>query len=257
MNIEEIFTVLTNECIADGVYRMTLYGNCELIVKPGQFVNIKIPGLFLRRPISVCDCENDILTLIYKAVGKGTDAMSLMKAGTKLNILTGLGNGFDVTKSGDQPLLIGGGVGTPPMYGLAKKLVAEGKKVNVILGFASEKDVFYIEEFKKLNGSGAKGSCSVYAATVDGSFGTKGFVTDCFDKLDGISHFYACGPIPMLKALITKIDACGYAVKGQLSFEERMGCGFGACVGCSMETKTGIRKVCKDGPVFMSDEINL
>lgn len=254
--LEEILKIKSNRKIAAGVYEMILEGNCELITRPGQFVNIKVPGFYLRRPISVCDFSEGQLKIIYKVVGNGTDAISSMVSGDELDVLIGLGNGFDISAAGENPLLVGGGVGTPPMYGLAKRLVELGKKVNVVLGFASEADVFYSDEFEKLNCNIGTGSCSVYTATVDGSFGQKGFVTDCFDKIETISHYYACGPVPMLKAIEKKLsERNDTSLKGQLSFEERMGCGFGACVGCSIETKSGFKKVCKDGPVFMTDDL--
>lgn len=261
INLEESFTIEENICIAKDVYKMMLCGNTDLISNPGQFVNIKVPGFYLRRPISICDYENGKLTIIYKVVGNGTDAMCRMKKGDELSILVGLGNGFDMDKSGLNPLLVGGGVGLPPMYGLAKRLVEKGCNVNVVMGFASSADLFYREEFEKLNGLSDKGSCNVYIATVDGSIGKKGFVTDCFDEIDKISTYYACGPVPMLKAIASKLsdrrNTEGKDIIGQLSFEERMGCGFGACVGCSIETRSGFKKVCKDGPVFMSDDIYL
>lgn len=261
MNIEEIFKIEENVKIAQDVYKMVLNGNTELITKPGQFVNIKVPGFYLRRPISVCDYEKGKLTIIYKVVGNGTDAMCHMGKDDELNILVGLGNGFNIEASGEAPLLVGGGVGLPPMYGLAKRLVEKGCQVNVVMGFASSSDMFYKEEFEKLNSTTGKGSCKVYTATVDGSVGQKGFVTDCFDQLTDISYYYACGPIPMLKAIASKLSSRKSSsdgeIIGQLSFEERMGCGFGACVGCSIETKSGFKKVCKDGPVFLSTDVYL
>ena len=220
---------------------MQLMGDTSSITAPGQFVNIRLEGHFLRRPISVCDCEGDILTLIYKVVGKGTEQMSEMEKGEKLDLLTGLGNGFDTAKSGDKPLLIGGGVGVPPMYLLAKKLIAEGKKPSVIVGFNKEEEIFFADEFAALG-------IDVTVATADGSVGVKGFVTDALPE--EYSYFYTCGPEPMLKALY-------HATKtsGQLSFEERMGCGFGACMGCSCKTKYGNKRICKDGPVLEKEEI--
>jgi len=236
-----MFVICDNIKIAKDVYKMTLSGDTSKITAPGQFVNIKIDGKYLRRPISVCDCEGDTLTLIYKVVGVGTEEMSKMEKGKELDVLTGLGNGFDTSKSGDKPLLIGGGVGVPPMYGLCKKLISEGKKVKVVLGFNSSDDVFYKEEFEK---SGAE----VFLSTVDGSQGTKGFVTDILPE--EYTYFYTCGPEPMLKSVYanTKTD-------GQLSFEERMGCGFGACMGCSCKTKYGEKRICKDGPVLLKEEV--
>ena len=240
--LQSIFTVEENLKIAKDVMKMTLTGDTSHITKSGQFVNIKIDGLFLRRPISVCDVEGNCLTLIYKIVGEGTEKMSEMPKGTKLDILTGLGNGYDLSLSGDRPLLVGGGVGVPPMYYLCRLLVKEGKKPSVILGFNSKDDVFYEEEFKKL-------SSDVRVATADGSYGIKGFVTDALNDLD-YTHFFSCGPEPMLKALCDKTTT-----SGQLSFEERMGCGFGACMGCSCKTKYGNKRICKDGPVLVKEEI--
>ena len=265
-------TIEKNEPIASQVYRLVLSGDTSDITKPGQFVNISLPGFFLRRPISVCDWKAGELVLIYKTVGKGTDYLSTLEKGTKLDILSGLGNGFDISASGNAPLLVGGGVGTPPMYGLAKKLVTAGKPVNVILGFASAADAFCIDEFDALNElydfgcegyeagngkSGGKDSASggfpevkVYTATVDGSLGRKGFVTDRLDEIPACTHYYACGPIPMLKALKAAMSQRFADAGGELSLEERMGCGFGACVGCSVMTAAGPKKVCSDGPVF-------
>ncbi len=231
-----------NKKIAEKTYFMSLEGDTSTITKPGQFVNIKLDGFFLRRPISVCDCENGKLSIIYKVVGNGTKEMSELPVGTKLDILSGLGNGYDTSKGGDSPVLIGGGVGVPPMYMLCKKLVSEGKKVTVILGFNSEKEVFGVEEFKA---TGAE----VYVTTADGSVGTKGFVTDVLKDLD-YTYFYTCGPMPMFRAIegIAKTS-------GQYSFEERMGCGFGACMGCTCKTKYGNKRICKDGPVLEREEI--
>ena len=239
---QSIFTVKTNKKIAKDVFRMTLSGDTSAITATGQFVNIKLEGMFLRRPISVCDYDKDYLTLIYKVVGHGTEYMATLEAGAELDILTGLGNGYDTSLSGDKPLLIGGGVGVPPMYALAKKLVSEGKKVSVILGFNSKDDLFYEDEFKALG-------CETFVATADGTYGTKGFVTDCLDKVD-YTYFYTCGPEPMLKALYKATKT-----SGQFSFEERMGCGFGACMGCSCKVITGYKRICKEGPVLVKEEI--
>ena len=240
--IESIFTIISNEKIAKNTYKMVLSGTAEGCA-PGKFVNIKIDGLFLRRPISVCNCEDGKLTLVYKAVGKGTEAMAKMGAGTELNVLAYLGNGYDLAKSGDSPMLIGGGVGVPPLYMCAKKLIAEGKKVTVILGFNTAEEVFYKDEFEAL---GAR----VLIATADGSVGVKGFVTDAMKEVDSYSYFYTCGPEPMLKAVYNAT-----ATSGEFSFEERMGCGFGACVGCTCKTKYGNKRICKDGPVLVKEEI--
>ncbi len=237
------FKIIENIPLTDSVYRMVLMGDTSAITAAGQFVNIKLDGMFLRRPISVCDCEDGQLTIVYKAVGKGTEQMSKMPVGTELDVLTGLGNGYDLTLAGDQPLLIGGGVGVPPMYMLAKKLIEAGKKVTVILGFNKKEEIFYEEEFIKL------GCDAVYVTTVDGSYGTKGFVTDSMKTLD-YSYFYTCGPEPMLKAVFNTS-----VTEGQFSFEERMGCGFGACMGCSCKTVTGYKRICKEGPVLKKEEI--
>ena len=236
-----IFKLQTNKKIAKNTFECVLSGDCTDI-KCGQFVNIKIDGFFLRRPISVCKVEGDLLTLIYKVVGTGTEAMSKMENGTELWVLTGLGNGYNTEKSGEKPLLIGGGAGVPPMYQLCRELVAQGKKPSVILGFGAMDEVFYEEEFKTLG-------ADVYVTTVDGSYGIKGFVTDAFDKVD-YTYFYTCGPEPMLKAVYDKSTT-----SGQFSFEERMGCGFGACMGCSCKTKYGNKRICKDGPVLEKEEI--
>ena len=240
---QSIFTILTNEALTPSVYRMTLSGDTSAITAPGQFVNIRLAGKFLRRPISVCDWENGKLTLVYKVVGHGTAQMAAMAPGEKLDILTGLGNGYDLGLVGDAPLLVGGGVGVPPMYGLAKHLRAMGKEVQVILGFNTREEIFYEEEFKALG-------CTVTVTTADGSYGVKGFVTDAMKDLLHYSHFCACGPEPMLKALYA-----ASTTSGQMSFEERMGCGFGACMGCSCKTLTGNKRICKDGPVMKKEEI--
>ena len=236
-----LFEIVENTRLTASVYRMRLVGDTSHITRPGQFVNLKLDGFYLRRPISVCDCVGDTLTLVYKVVGKGTEAMSRMTEG-KVDILTGLGNGYDLSLSGNKPLLLGGGVGVPPLYLLAKELIKEGKEVTVILGFNTKEEIFYEEEFKAL---GAK----VLVATADGSYGVKGFVTNAIEGLD-YTHFYTCGPEPMLKAV------CKATVtSGQLSFEERMGCGFGACMGCSCKTLTGNKRICKEGPVMKKEEI--
>ena len=237
-----IFKIEEQKKIAKDVFLMRLSGDTSAITASGQFVNIKLDGFFLRRPISVCDYDENSLTIIYKVVGEGTDAMSKMSVGDTLDVLTGLGNGYDLSISGENPLLIGGGVGVPPMYNLCKKLICEGKKVSVILGFNGKDDVFAEKEFNDL---GAK----VIVTTVDGSYGIKGFVTDAMKALD-YSYFYTCGPEPMLKAVYNQSKT-----SGQFSFEERMGCGFGACMGCSCKTKYGNKRICKDGPVLVKEEI--
>lgn len=229
-----------NKKIAKDVFKMVLEGDASAITKPGQFINIKLEGKFLRRPISVCDCDENSITVIYKVVGEGTEQMSLMKEG-ELDCLIGLGNGFDTSKS-QKPLLIGGGVGVPPMYLLAKKLISEGKKPCVILGFNSKDEVFLENEFKALG-------CNTAVTTVDGSYGIKGFVTDAMNDID-YDYFYTCGPMPMFRAIENTAKT-----SGQFSFEERMGCGFGACMGCSCKTKYGNKRICKDGPVLEREEI--
>ena len=236
-----IFTIEDNKKIAKNTYEMVLVGDCDGI-KCGQFVNLKIEGFYLRRPISVCCVEGDKLTLIYKVVGEGTEVMSKMVKGEKILTLTGLGNGYDTSKSGDKPLLVGGGAGVPPMYQLCRDLVAEGKKPSVILGFNTKEEVFYENEFKALG-------ANIIIATADGTQGVKGFVTDAFDMVD-YTYFYTCGPEPMLKAVYNKS-----VTSGEFSFEERMGCGFGACMGCSCKTKYGNKRICKDGPVLVKEEI--
>ncbi len=235
------FEIVENTPLTDTVYKMVLSGDVSAITAPGQFVNIKLDGLYLRRPISVCDVTENTLTILYKTVGQGTNQLSRMTKG-KLDLLTGLGNGYDLSLSGDKPVLIGGGVGVPPMYLLAKKLLAMGKKVQVILGFNTASEKFYEEEFKNLG-------AEVYVTTVDGTYGTKGFVTEVLKDMD-YSYFYTCGPEPMLKAVYTATNT-----SGQMSFEKRMGCGFGACMGCSCKTITGYKRICKEGPVMLKEEI--
>ena len=235
------FTLVENKCIAKNTYLWVLEGDISDITAPGQFVNIKLDGFYLRRPISVCDAEDGRLTIIFKAVGEGTEKMAAAKLGEEYLILTGLGNGYDTSVSGDKPLLIGGGAGVPPMYMLAKKLIAEGKKPTVILGFNTAEEVFFTEEFAAVG-------VEVRIATADGSVGTKGFVTDAMNL--EYTYFYTCGPEPMLKAIYGKSET-----SGQLSFEERMGCGFGACMGCSCKTKYGNKRICRDGPVLVKEEI--
>ena len=236
-----VFTIIKNTNLTSNVYIMTLKGDTEGI-RCGQFVNIQLDGLFLRRPISVCDCEGDVLTLIYKVVGRGTEKMSHMTEGESLDLLTGLGNGYNTTPSGDRPLLLGGGVGVPPLYMLCKKLIAEGKHPTVILGFNKADEVFYENEFKALG-------AEVIVCTADGSYGVKGFVTTAMEGIE-YSYFFTCGPEPMLKAVYKATTT-----EGQMSFEERMGCGFGACMGCSCKTITGYKRICKEGPVMRKKEV--
>lgn len=237
---QDIFEILSNEKIAKDVYKMVLQGNTEYITAPGQFVNIKLEGRFLRRPISVCDYSDSMLTLIYKVVGGGTKEMSRMTSGERLDVLTGLGNGYDISLS-KKPLVIGGGVGVPPLYNLTKRLIEDNQQVTVILGFNTKEEVFYEEEFRALG-------ANVIVATADGSYGVKGFVTDAMP--DDYDYFYTCGPMPMFKAIEGVVKT-----SGQYSFEERMGCGFGACMGCSCKTKYGSKRICKDGPVLKREEI--
>ena len=238
---QSIFEIIENTALTSNVYRMRLAGDTSAITAPGQFVNIKLEGKFLRRPISVCDCKDGELTIVYKVVGKGTEQMANMHAAEELDILTGLGNGYDLTVSGDKPLLLGGGVGVPPMYMLAKELIAEGKDVTVILGFNKADEIFYEMEFRALG-------ANVIVATADGSYGIKGFVTDALPE--DYTYFYTCGPEPMLKAVWRATNT-----SGQMSFEERMGCGFGACMGCSCKTLTGYKRICREGPVMRKEEI--
>lgn len=240
---QSIFTVNQNKCIAPNVYEMILGGDTSDITATGQFVNIKLDGFYLRRPISVCDFAEGELKIIYKVVGEGTEYMSKLENGTELDVLTGLGNGYDMEKSGEAPLLIGGGVGVPPLYALAKRLAAQGKKVKVILGFNTKSEIFYEDEFKALG-------AEVYVTTADGSYGIKGFVTNAFEAVGEYTHIFTCGPEPMLKAVYN-----ASVTSGQFSFEERMGCGFGACMGCSCKTKYGNKRICKDGPVLVKEEI--
>ena len=236
------YEIKSNKKLTDSIFEMVLIGDTSSITAPGQFINIKLDGFYLRRPISICDYDDKSITIIYKVVGEGTEVMSKMNSGEKLDVLCGLGNGFDTSKSLDKPVLIGGGVGVPPMYNLCKKLIAEGKRVTVILGFNKKDEIFYEDNFKKLG-------ADVKVTTVDGSYGINGFVTDALKDTD-YSYFYTCGPMPMFKAIENTATT-----SGQYSFEERMGCGFGACMGCSCKTKYGNKRICKDGPVLTREEI--
>ena len=243
--MKQVFlTVTANIPLTETVFEMVLKGDVSEVKNSGEFINIKLEGKYLRRPISVCDVSENSLTIVYKVVGGGTEQMSQMPVGTKLDVLVGLGNGYDLAPAGDKPLLLGGGVGVPPLYNLAKRLIAAGKQVSVVLGFNTKAEVFYEDEFKALG-------ATVYVTTADGSYGIKGFVTDAIRE-SGVEYdyFYSCGPLPMLKALC---DNCSQ--KGELSFEERMGCGFGACMGCSCKTLTGNKRICKEGPVMRREEI--
>ena len=239
---QSIFVIRSNEALTDVVYKMVLEGDTSAITNCGQFVDLRLPEKYLRRPISVCDYDESTLTLIYKVVGSGTEIMAGLPVGTKLDVLTGLGNGYDTSLSGNRPLLVGGGVGVPPMFNLCKKLIAEGKKPQVVLGFNVKNEIFLANDFRNLG-------ADVYIATADGSVGTRGFVTDVIKNLD-YTYFYSCGPMPMFKAMEQVMTT-----QGQYSFEERMGCGFGACMGCTIQTKSGYKRVCKDGPVFFREEV--
>ncbi len=240
---KNIFTIISNEKLAKDVFKMTLQGDTSEMKVSGQFVNIELSGLFLRRPVSVCDLEGEVLTLIYKTVGVGTEKMSRLCKGDELDLLTGLGNGYDIKKSGEKPLLIGGGVGVPPLYLLARQLIKTGKRPSVVLGFNSKEDVFYEDEFKALG-------AEVFVTTADGSYGIKGFVADAMAKITNWDYSFSCGPEPMLKAVYDCSEK-----DGQFSFEERMGCGFGACMGCSCKTKYGAKRICVEGPVLEKGEI--
>ncbi len=242
-----LFEVSENILIAEKTYKMRLLGKTEDIKTPGQFVNIKLDGYYLRRPISVCDWDEKGIDLIYKVVGDGTEHMSRLKKGESLDLLTGLGNGFDMNAAEGRAhiALIGGGVGVPPLYGLAKRLKRNGAKLTAVLGFNESSQIFYEDEFAKLG-------LETLVTTADGSYGIKGFVTDAL--CEDIDYYYTCGPMPMLKALHRHFRE--RAAEGELSFEARMGCGFGACMGCSMETTGGPKRVCVDGPVFKSWEVS-
>lgn len=240
---QSTYSVLSNIKIAKDVYKMIIGGDTSGITAPGQFINIKLDGFYLRRPISICDYDDNTITIIYKVVGQGTELMSRFEAYHNLDVLVGLGNGFDVTKGGERPLLIGGGVGVPPLYNLCKRLMENGAKPAVILGFNTKEEVFAENEFTKLG-------ADVFVTTVDGSHGTKGFVTDALPLVGDYTYFYTCGPLPMFKAVYNSTQT-----SGQFSFEERMGCGFGACMGCTCKTKYGNKRICKDGPVLEKEEI--
>ena len=237
-----IYEIILNEKLTDNVYKMIIKGDTSAITAPGQFVNIKLEGKYLRRPISICDYSENDITLIYKVVGVGTEQMAEMGVGESLDVLVGLGNGYSTAESGEKALLIGGGVGVPPLYNLCKKLISEGKEVSVILGFNTKSEIFLYDDFKALG-------AQVTVATADGSLGVKGFVTDAMKDMD-YTYFYTCGPEPMFRAIESVAKS-----SGQYSFEERMGCGFGACMGCSCKTKYGNKRICKDGPVLKREEI--
>ena len=237
---QDIYEIISNAPLTKDVYKMVLKGDTQYITAPGQFINLKLEGKFLRRPISVCDYSDTDITIIYKVVGEGTQQLAEMAAGERIDCITGLGNGYDISKS-KKPLVIGGGVGVPPMYNLTKCLIAAGQNPTVILGFNTKSEIFYEDAFKALG-------AEVIVATADGSYGVKGFVTDAMPE--DYDYFYTCGPMPMFRAIENKAKT-----SGQYSFEERMGCGFGACMGCSCKTKYGYKRICKDGPVLEREEI--
>lgn len=241
-----LYTIASNTPLTKTIYKMVLQGDTSNISAPGQFVEIELPNKFLRRPISICDYDEKYITLIYKVIGEGTKLMSQLEIDTTLDLLIGLGNGFNTHVNTQQPLLIGGGVGVPPLYNLAKQLIYKNLQPTIVLGFNSANELFYISDFKQIG-------CKVIVSTLDGSNGTKGYVTDAISK-NGINcdYFFACGPLPMLKALCNH-----FSIEGQISVEERMGCGFGACMGCSIQTINGPKRVCKEGPVFLKSELNL
>lgn len=236
-----LFNIEYNREIAPNVFEIGFSGDASAFTRPGQFAEIALDGFFLRRPFSVCDVSENGFSVIYKVVGEGTAYLSGLKAGT-LDALTGLGNGFDSSQSGNAPLLVGGGAGIPPLYWLAKKLIGEGKTPSVVLGFNKAEEIFLEEEFQRLG-------ASVTVATADGSKGFEGFATSAAMGIER-SYYYACGPIPMLKSLVAALGT-----DGEVSLEERMGCGFGACMGCSVMTKSGAGRVCKEGPVFTAGEL--
>ena len=238
-----IYEIVANEALTSAVYRMVLRGDTQWITAAGQFVNVALEGKYLRRPISICDYDDSTITIIYKVVGEGTRMMSQMHSGQQLDLLTGLGNGFSIDNSISAPLLVGGGVGIPPLYNLARKLISSGRKVQVILGFNTASEIFYEKQFRELG-------ADVTVATMDGSAGVRGLVTDALPAAGEFDYLYSCGPIPMLKALAHAVD-----VPGQFSFDERMGCGFVGCMGCTCKTKYGNKRICREGPVLHSDEI--
>lgn len=237
----QTLTIKEITVLAKDIYKMVLAGDCTCISAPGQFINIKIDGFYLRRPISIACYDEESLTIIFKVVGEGTKVLAAMEAGQKLDVLMSLGNGFDVSKAGSKPLLIGGGIGVPPIYGLCKEMVAAGAKPQVVMGFNTEADLILVDEFKALG-------VEPVVTTADGSVGIKGFVTDAMKDMD-FDYVLTCGPEPMLKAIYNA------APDGQFSFEARMACGFGACMGCTCETKYGYKRICKDGPILYKEEI--
>lgn len=241
---QSVFTLEQVCQLTRDTWKLTLAGDTSAVTVPGQFVNIGLPGKFLRRPISVCDWTEDMLTLLVKEAGTGTRELVRLRGGTELDVLSGLGNGFDIAQAEEGAVLVGGGIGTAPLYGLARRMAEAGRSPRVVLGFRTKADAFYLEEFAALG-------TRVAASTEDGSLGVKGFVTDVLKELPDCRYVLACGPAPMLKAVSSLPQLTG----GQFSFEARMACGFGACVGCTIETANGLRRVCRDGPVFRKEEL--
>ncbi len=239
------YTIAENTLLAKNTWRMRLLGDTAPLTRPGQFVQFKVPDFYLRRPLSVCDWDDRSLTLIYKVVGHGTEAMACMQPGETADLLAGLGNGFTVNAC--TPLLLGGGVGVPPLYRLCADLIAQGMKPAVVLGFNAKDEIFYEQEFAALG-------ADVTVTTADGSYGIKGYVTHGAQALTNpYDYIYTCGPVPMLKAVFTLCNDRG--ISGQFSLEERMACGFGACMGCSIQTRNGAKRVCADGPVFAKEDL--
>jgi dihydroorotate dehydrogenase electron transfer subunit len=253
---QSLFHVVSNRQLTEDVFELRLAGDASAFTHPGQFAEISVSGLFLRRPISVCDWTPDTLLLLVKAVGNGTRAMRELGPGASLDILTGLGNGFDIEQGALAPsvsrsVLVGGGIGIAPLYALARQLIVARQQAGinvalpVVLGFRRVSDTFYVDEFTALG-------CDVMVATEDGSKGTCGFVTDVLAEHPELAYVYACGPMPMLRA-VARLPQVG---DGQFSFEARMGCGFGACMGCTIVTASGPKRVCREGPVFRKVEID-
>ena len=235
------FQIAENSLIALKTYKLVLVGDCAV---EGEFVHIAIPGFYLRRPLSICDLEDGRMAIVYKVVGKGTRVLSERQSGETLEVLTGLGKGFDPDACREEALLVGGGLGVPPLLLLAKRLKAQGKKVTAVLGFNTAEERILVPEFESV--------CDTVAvSTVDGSVGVKGFVTDAIKALQpSFDCFYTCGPMVMMKVVCQTLEG-----PGECSLEERMGCGAGFCYGCSIQTKNGPRRVCKDGPVFKKEEL--
>lgn len=251
MNRDVLLKIVENRRIATKTWMMKLKGDTRYITNPGQFVNLLIKGKYLRRPISVGDYisdENGELILFYDVVGEGTAMIAEMHPGKNIQSLMGLGNGFDTEKDCLRPALIGGGIGTAPLLALAKKLLNNGKKPVAFLGFNTCNDIVLEKDLNEIG-------IETIISTADGSKGTKGYVTDACKNYEKnnpgiLDYFYACGPTPMLKAVCQEIK-----LPGELSLDERMGCGFGACMCCSVKTKDGAKRICKDGPVFKKEEL--